>query len=99
MIKQIDLDSWDLLEDQLQKASLEGYSHIVLTNNNIKIYKNMMAHVQLEPCTIVPDYTIHQQYLNDCRYFGKKTLLLMTGLKISIITQISSFISKLPSRY
>lgn len=74
MIKQIDLDSWDLLEDQLQKAFSEGYSHIVLTNNNIKIYKNMMAHVQLEPCTIVPDYTIHQQYLNDCRYFGKKNI-------------------------
>ncbi|RIN30319.1 teichoic acid biosynthesis protein F, partial [Staphylococcus succinus] len=74
MIKQIDLDSWDLLEDQLQKAFSEGYSHIVLTNNNIKIYKNMMAHVQLEACTIVPDYTIHQQYLNDCRYFGKKNI-------------------------
>lgn len=71
MIKQIELVEWQHLETQLKKATLEDYTHFVVINNSIKIHPNMIESVNLKPCTIVSDYTVNQQYINDCRYFGK----------------------------
>ncbi|MGO3496402.1 MAG: CDP-glycerol glycerophosphotransferase family protein, partial [Staphylococcus equorum] len=71
MIKQIELVEWQHLETQLKKATLEDYTHFVVINNSVKIHPNMIEAVNLKPCTIVSDYTVNQQYINDCRYFGK----------------------------
>lgn len=71
MIKQIEITALHLLESELEKATLEGYSHFVLINDQIEIYQHMLEAVELEPCPIVTDYTVQQQYVNDCRYFGK----------------------------
>ncbi|WP_271399469.1 CDP-glycerol glycerophosphotransferase family protein [Staphylococcus nepalensis] len=71
MIKQIEILEWDLLAKELQKATTEGYSHFVLINQDVEIYQSMIKAVELKPVTMVADYTINQQYLNDCRYFGQ----------------------------
>ncbi|SUM34659.1 glycosyl glycerophosphate transferase involved in teichoic acid biosynthesis [Staphylococcus gallinarum] len=74
MIKQFELETWDLSEQQLNKSLQEGYTHFVVVNKNIKLYKNMFKAVELKPCTIVADYTVNQQYINDCHYFGKSMI-------------------------
>lgn len=74
MIKQIEITALHLLESELEKAILEGYSHFVLINDHIEIYQNMLEAVELKPCPIVADYTVQQQYVNDCRYFGKSEI-------------------------
>ena len=65
MIKQFELETWDLSEQQLNKSLQEGYTHFVVVNKNIKLYKNMFKAVELKPCTIVADYTVNQQYINE----------------------------------
>ena len=74
MIKQIEFSTWDLLAQHLEKATSEGYSHFVYIDQNSEIYQSMLEAVTLKPVTIVADYTINQQYLNDCRYFGKSEI-------------------------
>ena len=74
MIKQFELETWDLSEQQLNKSLQEGYTHFVVVNKNIKLYKNMFKAVEIKPCTIVADYTVNQQYINDCHYFGKSMI-------------------------
>ncbi|PHK50334.1 CDP-glycerol glycerophosphotransferase family protein [Staphylococcus edaphicus] len=71
MIKQIEITAVQLLESELEKAIHEGYTHFVLINDTIEIYQPMLEAVEIKPCTIVPDYTVEQQYANDCTYFGK----------------------------
>lgn len=71
MIKQIEVSTWDLFVKDLEKATAQGYTHFVYIDQNSEIYQSMLDAVTLKPVTIVADYTINQQYLNDCRYFGK----------------------------
>ena len=71
MIKQIEVSTWDLFVKDLEKATAQGYTHFVYIDQNSEIYQSMLEAVTLKPVTIVADYTINQQYLNDCRYFGK----------------------------
>ncbi|SCS80501.1 CDP-glycerol glycerophosphotransferase family protein [Staphylococcus caeli] len=74
MIKQIKMTTIHLLEAQLNKAQQEGYTHFVLTNESIEIYDPMLEAVELKPYTIVADYTVCQQYQNDCTYYGKSNI-------------------------
>src|SRR5699024_10026124 len=71
MIKQIKLVEWPSLSTQLKKATQENYTHFVIINNNVKLHQNMLEAVELKPSNIIADYTVNQQYINDCRYFGK----------------------------
>ncbi|MCG7338171.1 CDP-glycerol glycerophosphotransferase family protein [Staphylococcus sp. ACRSN] len=74
MIKQIELEKWDILPQQLNKAMQEGYTHFIILDKHIKTYKNMLKAVDIKQCTIVVDYTVDQHYVNDCRYFGKSQI-------------------------
>src|SRR5699024_12718193 len=51
--------------------SLHDALPILLINQDVEIYQSMIKAVELKPVTMVADYTINQQYLNVCRYFGQ----------------------------
>lgn len=71
MIKQINISHMEKLEGQLERAIHEGYTHFVPYSNEIQIHQSMLKSIELPSTSFVVDYTIHNQYLNDCRYFGK----------------------------
>ncbi|MCE5038579.1 CDP-glycerol glycerophosphotransferase family protein [Staphylococcus auricularis] len=70
MIKQIEMKDWSSLKSQLHNAIQQGFTHFTIVSDEISVYPDMLAAVSLEDQTIVVDYTIDHQYLNDCRYFG-----------------------------
>lgn len=74
MIKQIEITAVHDLESELEKARHEDCTHFVLINDSIDIYQPMLEAVSLKPCTIVADYTVKNQYINDCTYFGKSDI-------------------------
>lgn len=74
MIKQLTLESWQDLSRQLKQALQDNYSHFVLLTEDISVYSDMLDAVELQPCTIVTDYTVDQYYRNDCSYFGKVSI-------------------------
>ena len=59
------------MEGLLEKALHEGYTHFVPYSNEIQIHQSMLKSIELPSTSFVVDYTIHNTYLNDCRYFGK----------------------------
>ena len=59
------------LEGLLEKALHNGYTHFVPYSNEIQIHQSMLKSIELPSTSFVVDYTIHNTYLNDCRYFGK----------------------------
>ena len=71
MIKQINISHMEKLEGLLEKALHEGYTHFVPYSNEIQIHQSMLKSIELPSTSFVVDYTIHNTYLNDCRYFGK----------------------------
>lgn len=71
MIKQINISHIDNIEGQLERALQEGFTHFVPYSNEIQIHQSMLKSINLPSTSFVVDYTIHNQYLNDCRYFGE----------------------------
>ena len=71
MIKQINISHMEKLEGLLEKALHNGYTHFVPYSNEIQIHQSMLKSIELPSTSFVVDYTIHNTYLNDCRYFGK----------------------------
>ena len=71
MIKQINISNMAKFTEQLERALNEGYTHVVPYSNEIQIHQSMLKSIELPTTSFVVDYTLHHQYLNDCKYFGK----------------------------
>lgn len=74
MIKQINVSNLTNLESHLYQASREGYTHIAPYNNDLTLYQAMLDAIDLDQRSIVVDYTVDGQYLNNCLYFGESSI-------------------------